>query len=147
MTNEEKLREMILRRYGSIREFSSRIDIPNSTVESILKRGVQNSSVSNVIKVCKGLNISVEAIAEGRIEHVKPNVKHTTLKHNNTRVHVVTVDSTPKKVDIDKILNSLKKSNEVTLNGQTVKPRDVDSIVDAMTFGIKMVSNRQNEED
>lgn len=150
MTLEEKLREMILKRYHSMREFSARIDVPNSTVESILKRGVQNSSVSNVIKLCKGLNISVEALAEGRIEPVatkKPIAKNIKVIQAPGKIVANPPATTDVYAVIDGVIKKLTGSPKVTLNGQTVKPHDVDSIVDAMRFGVKMVSNRQNKED
>ena len=67
MAIEEKLKEFILTRYTSISEFSRSIEMPNSTLESIFKRGIGNSSVTNVIKICKALKISVDALADGEI--------------------------------------------------------------------------------
>ena len=58
MTIEEKLKELILNRYHSIREFTIQHDIPYTTMVSIFKRGVDNSSLTNIIKICKALNIS-----------------------------------------------------------------------------------------
>lgn len=67
MTKEEKLKRYILDQYGSIREFTLRFNIPYSTLDSVLKRGIDNSSVSVVFKICKALNISPDALAEGEI--------------------------------------------------------------------------------
>ena len=81
MTIEQKLTELIMLRYGAISVFSKSMNMPNSTIVSILKRGVRNSSIDNVIKICKGLNISVDEIAEGKIvyldkegENKKPDI-------------------------------------------------------------------------
>lgn len=74
MTTEEKLKAFILTKYRSIREFTQTIDMPYSTMTSILKKGVQNSSVQNVIRICQALNISTDALAEGNIV---PNTKET----------------------------------------------------------------------
>jgi hypothetical protein len=67
MTIEDKLKELILSRYKSIREFTLAIDMPYTTIDSMFRRGVENSSVAVVIKVCKGLGISADALAEGKI--------------------------------------------------------------------------------
>lgn len=67
MTIETKLNDFILTKYNSIRDFAIRNDIPYTTIKSILSRGVGNSSVNNVIKICKALNISVDALSEGEI--------------------------------------------------------------------------------
>lgn len=63
---EEKLKSIILNRYKSVREFSILIDMPYTTLDSIFKRGIGNSSVTNVIKLCRGLNISVDDLVEGK---------------------------------------------------------------------------------
>lgn len=61
---EEKIKKIILEKYGSIRQFSLKIDIPYTTIDSILKRGINNSNVGNVIKMCKALNISTDKLVE-----------------------------------------------------------------------------------
>lgn len=68
MTREEKLKLLILSRYKSIREFTIAIDIPYTTIDSIFRRGIDNSSVSNIKKICDALNISVDALADGEIK-------------------------------------------------------------------------------
>lgn len=152
MTTEEQLREMILKQYHSMREFSARIDVPNSTVESILKRGVQNSSVSNVIKLCKGLNISVEALAEGQIVPNRRRSSSTDVKFarlSQGKRQPVRV-APPVEKEINSILSDAIKrlrDTRLTLNGQYVKQEDVDSIVDTINFGVDMVSKRQKETD
>lgn len=61
---EEELKSMIIKKYGSVRQFSQEIDIPYTTLDSILKRGVDNSNLSNVKKICKELNLSVDKLAD-----------------------------------------------------------------------------------
>lgn len=67
MTIEKELKELILQRYGSILEFTKKINIPYSTIDSIFKRGVLNSNIANIIKISEALNISVDGLAEGKI--------------------------------------------------------------------------------
>lgn len=55
-----KLRSLIFDRYKSVKEFSEAANVPYTTVHSILQRGVENSSVGNVIKLCRALEISVD---------------------------------------------------------------------------------------
>ena len=61
---EEKLKKLIIEKYGSIRQFALKIDIPYTTIDSILKRGIDNSNVSNVLKMFKALNISADKSIE-----------------------------------------------------------------------------------
>lgn len=79
MKVEENLKNHILSRYKSLREFTILKDIPYTTLDSMLKRGIGNSSVTNVIKVCKALNISVDALADGKIIRKKYNTTHNTM--------------------------------------------------------------------
>ena len=61
---EEQIKKMIIENYGSMRSFSDKIGLPNSTVVSILERGIKNSNITNVIKMCKALNISVDKLID-----------------------------------------------------------------------------------
>lgn len=67
MTREEYLKGLILEQ-GTIKEFALKIDMPYSTMLSILKN-VGGASIDNVIKICKGLNITTDDIEKA----VTPN--------------------------------------------------------------------------
>ena len=67
---EDELKSLILSRYKSLREFCIVVDLPYSTVTSILKRGIENAGISKVIKICKHFNISADELANGRIVSV-----------------------------------------------------------------------------
>lgn len=74
---EDKLKSLIIEKYGSIRQFALKIDIPYTTVDSILKRGIDNSNVGNVIKMCKALNISIDNLLDNNslkfdIKNIEP---------------------------------------------------------------------------
>ncbi len=63
---EEKIKEMIIEKYDSVKQFSIKINIPYTTVDSILKRGIGNSHVENIIKICNSLNISIDDLLNKR---------------------------------------------------------------------------------
>lgn len=65
---ELKLKEIIIQNYGSLKKFCEKIDMPWTTLDSILKRGVSNSNISNVMKITKELDIDTESLAYGIIE-------------------------------------------------------------------------------
>ena len=67
-TSEDRLKEYVLKKYKSVREFTCAIDMPYSTVDSIFKRGVRNASVENIIKICDFLGISTDALINGSIQ-------------------------------------------------------------------------------
>ena len=52
---ETKIREMIIEKYGSLKKFCEIIEMPWSTLDSILKRGIANSNITNVMKITKEL--------------------------------------------------------------------------------------------
>lgn len=64
---EKDLRDLICSKYKSIRAFADAADLPYTTVDSILKRGIDKATVKNVIKLCQTLNIDTDALADGRI--------------------------------------------------------------------------------
>lgn len=64
---ESTLKNMIIERYGSLKKFCVIINMPWTTLDSILKRGVYNSNISNVLKITKELGISAEKLADGEI--------------------------------------------------------------------------------
>lgn len=64
---EIKIREMIIERYGSLKKFCEIIDMPWTTLDSILKRGIANSNITNVMKITKELGIDTENLASGII--------------------------------------------------------------------------------
>ena len=76
---EEKIKELIIEKYGSVRQFALKIDIPYTTIDSILKRGIDNSNVSNVIKMCKALGISVDKSIEANELISNLNFDNATL--------------------------------------------------------------------
>ncbi len=75
MSVESELKNLILNKYKSLREFAIKIDMPYSTMDTILKRGVDKANINNIIKICKELNIDTESLGEGRIEQ-KQHEKH-----------------------------------------------------------------------
>lgn len=75
MSVESELKNLILNKYKSLREFAIKIDMPYSTMDTILKRGVDKANINNIIKICKELNIDTESLGEGRIEH-KQHERH-----------------------------------------------------------------------
>jgi hypothetical protein len=92
MSIEDRLKEMIIEKYGTIRSFSASIDLPNSTVMSMLRRGVNNTGIDNVLKVCHALGISAEELADGRITPVVKESKEIDLADVVTYNESLTVD-------------------------------------------------------
>lgn len=57
MNREQKLRNLILDRYPSLRQFAIEADIPYSTLMTLLSRDVGGASFDVIIKICKQLDV------------------------------------------------------------------------------------------
>lgn len=66
-TIETELKNIILSKYKSLLSFTKTINLPYSTLDSVFKRGVNNTSVTTIIKICKALGISADKLAQGEI--------------------------------------------------------------------------------
>ena len=68
---EQQLRELIELKYGSVRQMALKIDMPASTINSILNRGILKSNVDTIFKICSALDIRPESLAKGIDFHKK----------------------------------------------------------------------------
>lgn len=64
---ETRLKELIIEKYGSLSKFCEKIDMPWTTLDSILKRGVNKANITNILKITSELSINTMALARGDI--------------------------------------------------------------------------------
>lgn len=76
---EIRLKEIIIEKYGSLKKFCETIDMPWTTLDSILKRGIANSNITNVLKITKELGLDTESLANGIIMNSREKSVPTTL--------------------------------------------------------------------
>lgn len=86
MAIENELKQLILDKYGSVRSFTQSINIPYSTIDSMLKRGIDGTSVSTVLLVCLALNIDIEGLLNGEIIF-KPSSRNSSDLNLSSRLH------------------------------------------------------------
>lgn len=129
MNTEERLKYLILERYGSVREFTMSINMPYSTFDTILRRGIQNATVSNIIKICEALGISADALARGeivRVSQVSPTLE---------RYH-----------DVSEILKNtrdlLSNYEGLMFNGKPADAESINSILEAMEVGMEIAKRK-----
>ncbi|MCL2335786.1 MAG: helix-turn-helix domain-containing protein [Firmicutes bacterium] len=67
MEREELLKAFILSKYKSLRAFAVEAGIPYMTISNMLKRGLGNSSATNVIEMCQFLGIDFESLFNGKV--------------------------------------------------------------------------------
>ena len=69
MNREQKLRNLILDRYTSLRRFAIESDIPYSTLMTLLSRDIGGASFDLVLRICRKLEIDpLELYSENSID-------------------------------------------------------------------------------
>lgn len=127
MNTEEKLKELILSRYGSVRNFTQKAGMPYSTVATIFKKGVSQTNVTTIIKICQMLNISTDELAQGRISFLDD------AKDNKT-VEDLYMDFTI----------ALRNTPALTLNGEPMSDTDIDTFIKSMNIVIELERGLRN---
>lgn len=128
---EEKLKNLILTRYKSVREFTQIIDMPYSTFNTIILRGIENANVTNVIKICKELGISADALADGHIAPINHNLTGETL-------------------DVEHVINEIKgkilSADKIVLRGKPIDRAGRLLIADYLDVSIELAARHLNGE-
>lgn len=121
MTTEDKLKQLILDNYRSVREFTQKYDIPYSTMATIWKKGIKQTSITTMIKVCQALGISTDELIAGRITFVDE-------KPEPTKVEDIIVQTKHMLLNTEHLTLGDQECDEATLQRLTTY---LDAIVDA----------------
>lgn len=128
MKIENQLKRLIIERYGSLLAFSRACDVPNSTLNSFLTRGIGTATLSNIFKVCNTLHISADELSKGRI------VSTFSIKNDQP-------------TDIVDILANAKiqllNHEALTFNGKPADEEAIQSILSAMEVGIALANKKE----
>jgi len=127
---EEKLKSLIKEKFGSVRQFSFKIGIPYTTVDTILKRGIDNSNVGNVIKMCKALDISIDNLLDSK--EIMPNIVFDNIKSITSNEDIVKNENFS---ELDNLLWSKAKElndeeKKAVLQVMNAIHKDVDKEID-----------------
>ena len=119
--NEDKLKQLILSRYSSVKSFAEENGMPYSTVRSILERGIMNANVENAIKICSALGI-------------RPEIFSPLLGTPDSHPEILTIYNQLEEPKQEKVLDYAKEQLEEQNNSKIVsifdKPQDEDYITD-----------------
>lgn len=125
MKIEETLKQYIIDRYGSVRAFAIHHDIAYTTVISVLKRGVENSSVTTIVRICDALNLSPDHLTDGHIV-----VKSNLFEIKKDVIH------------LDDFISAYKwtmKNNPVEINGHTLTEQEIQTLTTAIDISLEMI--------
>lgn len=100
MTIEKQVKDLIIRKYKTLKNFASLSGMPYGTVDGILRRGFANSNYENVFNLCRTLGISADELSKGRIVSVNDTDKRTTeltdiiqcMKNDKCSMYGFTID-------------------------------------------------------
>ncbi len=82
MTVEKGIKKIIENKFGNVKYFSEEIDLPYTTVRSILERGVLNAKVENVIKIAEGLDMDPKEFLKLDRENIMVADENQTMIDN-----------------------------------------------------------------
>lgn len=96
--------------------FSLKVDLPYTTLRSMLQRGIGNASVDNVIKVCRGLGITTEELEK------MANGEHKDI---NTLPELNLKDEKDIQLELRKMIEGLSSnSGYAAFDGETLEDMD-----------------------
>ena len=75
-----ELKKLIIDKYGTVVNFSKAIGLPNSTVASILTRGLTHTTVENMRIICNALGLDIRSFSEGKLCPAVPDHQTGDLK-------------------------------------------------------------------
>ena len=133
MTIEDKLKELIISKYGNLSNFSKEINMANSTLATIMKNGIHKANVTNIIKICKKLGISTDELARNRIVPVTVDPKNE-FKMKEMR-------------DVLKYYKlNLKSYEGCTVDGYPMDQNDAELFLDAMELALEYIKRKKERE-
>lgn len=131
MTVEEKLKDCILTKYKSVRQFTIENDIAYSTVATIFQNGIGKANISTVIKICQALGISTDELIQGRITYLDDS------HDDSTSVEDIYAD----------FIHALRNTKNLTFCDFKIQPSEVDGLVSALNIVIEIEKGlRKNKE-
>ncbi|SNP68517.1 XRE family transcriptional regulator [Streptococcus pneumoniae] len=135
--NEDKLKQLILSRYSSVKSFAEENGMPYSTVRSILERGIMNANVENAIKICSALGI-------------RPEIFSPLLPTQNNHPEILTIYNQLEDPNKEKVLDYatvlLNEQNNMKTSTVLEKYKDDDYIIDYVE-GLVAAGNGTFQED
>jgi hypothetical protein len=127
MKIEERLKDLIVLKYGNVANFVREIGLPYSTFKSIMTRGIMNASIGNILKICSALKISADELANGNI---------------------VPIAEKSEKIDIEKLLINYRLNDRISfeLDGEQLSEKELRLLSDALEVSLGIIRRRREKE-
>lgn len=124
---ENDLKEIILNKYNNIEEFCTENDILYKKVDKIFKKGIADTDIQLIFKICSILDIDVDSLIKGEVRFNNPLLKYAktpTKLTDDQSILLVNFDNLDtedrnKVLDYTNLLSSqdkYKKENAIEVN-------------------------------
>lgn len=133
MTTEDKLKNLIICKYGSMVNFSEQICMANSTLATIMKNGIHKTSINNVIKICQALGISADELAHDKIVPINSDSDNTA---RNTELNDL-IEYTQENID---------KYRFLTIDGKPLNNEEIKLLFDCLDLTIGLIKKHRERE-
>lgn len=105
MSREQYIKELIAKNGYNIKSFANYIDMPYSTLLSMLNGSIGGAAIDNVIKICKGLNITINDLQEHDNASGELENQNFVLTEHEKRVISAYRNNPSMQGAVDKLLN------------------------------------------
>lgn len=117
---EDRVKDIIKDRYGSLKVFAEKINVPYTTIDTIFKRGFCKANVVNVIAICRELNIDVDELIDNHVIISNDLRIFRNVNMNGNSLDAIIMDESKKLsvddkkmiIDIIKNINNRNKGSE-----------------------------------
>lgn len=126
MNREQYLKGLIKGKGYNLKEFAGIIDIPYTTLLSMLNGSIGGAAVDNVIKICKNLGIPVETLGNSVKEPEAPN------NSAQQRGNFVSMSDTKEVADLFDIINKdsiLAKYGDLNEENKSVIQKNIEYLL------------------
>ena len=128
MTIEEQLKQYIIAEYGSVRAFTIQKGLTYASVDSILRRGIKNTTWTNVKKLCAALDITTDGLAKDRL------IKKEKLPTKEVKIEDM----------IQNFTQQLMHTENLTIEGRSATESDIMFFVNTLDVALQ-ISKKQNQ--
>lgn len=103
MTREEYIKHLISQSGHNVKSFAASIGMPYSTLLSMLNGSIGGASIDNVIKICKGLDITINDLQQYALGE-KADSEQITLSEHEKNVIIAYRKNPAMQTAVDKLL-------------------------------------------
>lgn len=143
MNREEKIKNLITQKGYSIKSFANHIEMPYSTLLSMLNGSIGGASIDNVLKICKGLEISICELQE----HAE-NKTNLKLSKKEEKLVIAYRQNPPMHSAVDKILGIEEKETVIIYRAARSSDNHEPEIIEMSKEHFEKIKNApQTNED